>query len=446
MQQIEYKKSYQEYKEELDAELNKTAEGFVRIGYLLKVARDTDILKESGYQSVTEFAKEEYGIDKSQVSRFIHINDKFAEGGYSDRLQEQYQGFGYAKLTLMLQLPNAVNETLSPAYSKAEIQIIKEEVDAEHQVTNLERMMENVPMSTPQEEGSLLKSTIYKIGEDEPELYCAMAAVQSIRELQETMAPAGEKTYIVRIPGIGRLMLMLSDSSDVVAIVNIRTGEKESVSWEAMYSAWQQLLEGDGSQEHWEKTYCKEYPKKEPVAPVQQKKTTERSKKVVKSKPEKPGKGIKSESEPSVETEERKDSVSDNDVGITEKEERCKKQVVEESEDEDELLCDECKNASGLTGNPDLCANCGPNGRNYEKMIWPMETDSEKSEGKYEEQIKQLVISVHSVISLISESLCKKRNLDEYRKIKIQVNKLNDMLSQLIKYIDLTITEEENNE
>ena len=32
--------SYGEYKTQLDAELQKTAEGFVRIGYLLKVARE----------------------------------------------------------------------------------------------------------------------------------------------------------------------------------------------------------------------------------------------------------------------------------------------------------------------------------------------------------------------------------------------------------------------
>ena len=54
MEEITYQKTYQEYKAELDGELQKTAEGFVRIGYLLKVARDTDILAESGYATVTE--------------------------------------------------------------------------------------------------------------------------------------------------------------------------------------------------------------------------------------------------------------------------------------------------------------------------------------------------------------------------------------------------------
>ena len=43
MNEIVYSKTYTEYKRELDAELSKSAESFVRIGYLLKVARDTDI-------------------------------------------------------------------------------------------------------------------------------------------------------------------------------------------------------------------------------------------------------------------------------------------------------------------------------------------------------------------------------------------------------------------
>ena len=73
MEEIIYNKTYQEYKAELDAEMSGVAERFVKIGYLLKVARDTRILSQSRYTSVTEFAKAEYGIDASQVSRFISI-------------------------------------------------------------------------------------------------------------------------------------------------------------------------------------------------------------------------------------------------------------------------------------------------------------------------------------------------------------------------------------
>ena len=56
MENIIYQKTYQEYKQELDAVLTRTAEDFVQIGYLLKVARDTNILAESGYATVTDFA------------------------------------------------------------------------------------------------------------------------------------------------------------------------------------------------------------------------------------------------------------------------------------------------------------------------------------------------------------------------------------------------------
>lgn len=64
MEQIITYRSYQEYKQELDTELKKTAEGFVRIGYLLKVARDTNILAESGYKNVVDFAGQNMALTR----------------------------------------------------------------------------------------------------------------------------------------------------------------------------------------------------------------------------------------------------------------------------------------------------------------------------------------------------------------------------------------------
>ena len=111
--------------------LNRTVEDFVMTGYLLKQGRDSDILKDSGYSNVNEFAWAEYKLEATQVSRYIRINDRFSEGGYSPRLQEHYKGFGYAKLALMLTLPESVAEELTPTYSKSEIQAVKEEIESE---------------------------------------------------------------------------------------------------------------------------------------------------------------------------------------------------------------------------------------------------------------------------------------------------------------------------
>lgn len=206
--------TYEEFKTELDTELSKSAEGFVRIGYLLKLARDTDVLA-GRYSSVTEFAQAEYGIDKTTVSRWMRINDKFSEGGYSDQLLEQYRGFGYAKLSLMLQIPDAINETLTPAYSKADIQQIKDDVDTEKQVSDIEVMIDE--MEHPQTDDRLLAflKAIDMPDKWNDENYTAI----------ELLAPQGDGYVSARVPGVGKLGMTIMDGKDEVTLTNIRTGE-----------------------------------------------------------------------------------------------------------------------------------------------------------------------------------------------------------------------------
>lgn len=62
---------YGTYKIMLDMAMKQAIETFVVIGYLLKRARDTNILIGSSYKSVTEMALKEYGLQKDQVSRYI---------------------------------------------------------------------------------------------------------------------------------------------------------------------------------------------------------------------------------------------------------------------------------------------------------------------------------------------------------------------------------------
>lgn len=321
MEALVYRKNYQEYKSELDAELGRTAEGFVRIGYLLKVARDTDILRESPYENVVDFAKAEYGIDKTQVSRFIHINDRFSEGGYSDRLEEHYRGFGYAKLAIMLQLPDAVNDILTPSYSKSEIQMLKEEVDAEKSITDLEVMMEETPegmKAVPDE----LSRAVRQLGEDEPALYRGMhgAAAGGWQQdaVQGVMAPDGERTYSIRIAGAGRFLLSLKVTENTVTMVNVRSGEKQTYRWEDVTAAWKQIVNASlPAEQSWQETYGKEMPKEEcrttqdrKAAPVQPKKEA----KVVRAaKPKK-------EAEKTLQTTEREDAAVLEEQEVTEQE------------------------------------------------------------------------------------------------------------------------------
>lgn len=264
-----YEKGFAEWAGEIDNEVNKAAESFVKIGYLLKVARDTPILEGSGYENINDFAKKRYGMDKTQVSRFIHINDRFSEGGYSDRLQTEYKGFGHAKLTIMLQLPDVINEELSPNYSKSEIQAIKEEVEEENKITGIEVLLEGQD-KVQEELNSDIGKIIDQIGEDIPELFINIHNLlepnkeYDMKKAIEVMAPTGEKTYTARIRGVGRKMLILRDTENEAKIIDIRSNEKTTCTWKDIMDAWVIRMDPEmNAEENWEDVYGKEYQKEE---------------------------------------------------------------------------------------------------------------------------------------------------------------------------------------
>ena len=299
MEELTRVTTYQQYKQAMDTELRRTTEGFVRIGYLLKMARDTDILRESGYSSVVEFAQKEYNIDKTQVSRFIHINDRFSEGGYSDRLLEKYQDFGYAKLTIMLTLPDELNEVLTPDYSKAEIQTLKEEYDAEQKITDLEVMMEGQEPTQAAMDSTIAKA-LHQLFKDNPEKYVEVHKNigGGLVAVMEALAPSGNMIYNVRLQGIGRIAISLHEDSDTVDLVNLRDGELEKVPWMEVMETLQSMINTLQEPEfNWEQIYGEAFPAKQPekpeVAPVQQEKpaekpATRKESKVVKAKEPKP--------------------------------------------------------------------------------------------------------------------------------------------------------------
>lgn len=289
MEQVIGYRSYQEYKQELDTELKKTAEGFVRIGYLLKVARDTSILAESQYDNVVDFARAEYGLDKTQVSRFMNINDKFSEGGYAPELKAEYQGFGYAKLSIMLLLPEDVNNVLTPDYSKAEIQQIKDEVDEEKKTTDIEVMLEEKD-SVQQSFNTNLEKAVYQLGKDAPEVYkrlweSAVKNGESGKRFIENLIPDEKAMYIVRIPGAGRCMLSMKAEEDTVKLINIRdSSANETYTKQELEDALKKMLpDTDTWRNAWVSLYGEKLPaeKNAAVAPVQPKAAPRKESKVI---------------------------------------------------------------------------------------------------------------------------------------------------------------------
>ena len=279
---IKYQQSYKDFKAELDHEMHRAAQGFVRIGYLLRKARDTDILNDSPYGSVLEFAEKEYGLDKSQTSRFIAINERFGDPKDPEQLAEQYRPFGVKKLNMMLMLPDSLNEELTDDYTAAEIAEIKAEVTDEQKITPLEVMAEEQDHT----DLSMLARVLYKIGEDDPEMMMELMGTDYLSptmgellqaRLLEILAPAGQKMYMARVQGVGKMALVINGRR--ITLTNVREDTKEEYSPEdivnslgELYSrSWTSKTLPDTAKQMWELIYQREVPE---VAPVQPKKET----------------------------------------------------------------------------------------------------------------------------------------------------------------------------
>ena len=269
---------YTDFKGKLDTELKANAEGFVRIGYLLKVARDTNILSESGYKNVAEFAFAEYQLTKDIVSRYIAINDKYAENGYSDKLQSRYEGFGVAKLQEMLTLPDAIIEEIEPTLTKREIIDIKKEVAAEEAITPIEVAIEAADPKVMQEEKELTltqrvwkdiikslwdkynvkdkNSVLNRIITTEYPFVTDESFTKPLElALYELIAPSGTATLWARIPGVGRYMVTVKGLDEPVNMVNARDGSKINTSFADAVRDIADIFDGECTPKSWERVY-----------------------------------------------------------------------------------------------------------------------------------------------------------------------------------------------
>ncbi|MCI8409969.1 MAG: hypothetical protein HFJ09_11990 [Lachnospiraceae bacterium] len=271
--------NYNQFKNCFDNEIRKVADGFVKIGYLLKVARDTDILHESGYKSITEFAQAEYNMTKDVVSRYIAINDKYSENGYSEYLQERYQGYGIAKLAEMLTLPDAVIEAMNPQLTRKEIQEIKAEVRAEEAVTDIEVMLEE--KNTDISEMSEMQKVLYQYFKENRLDFIGMAAVikkeseDPTEETLDVLAPSGIAVKTIRIAGEGKFLLSFKGKDNDIELVNVRGNSSEKYKWQDFFNELTGIF-SEGSKDEWQQTYKESFAEKPPkeetkekVAPVQ---------------------------------------------------------------------------------------------------------------------------------------------------------------------------------
>lgn len=265
MEEIKTDYRYSEFKNMLDTEFKKVACGFIKIGYLLKIARDTSVLSESGYHSVAEFAQAEYGLSKDITSRYIAINDRYSAGGYSDEIDEKYRGYGVSKLAELLTLPDSIIDEISPSLTRREIQDLKSEIREEEKISDIEVMLEEHLQTAPVFE-CLTEEFIYYYLKGKPEIYEKLkaAARESYDAMLEILCPAGIGLITARIPKKGKYALSIKGTTEDLVIINLRSNEKDRVTWQQLSDSILLIANEHEYQEMYPEIY-----ETEEVAPVQ---------------------------------------------------------------------------------------------------------------------------------------------------------------------------------
>lgn len=113
-------------KDRLKQELLGVKRSFVRIGFALRKIEENRFYEQDGYKSVAEFAKSEYGLEATTVSRFMAINREYSIDGYSEHLRPEYAELGRSQLEEMLKLPEPDRQMIRPETARADIRELKQ--------------------------------------------------------------------------------------------------------------------------------------------------------------------------------------------------------------------------------------------------------------------------------------------------------------------------------
>lgn len=255
---------YRDYKNAVDNAIGSTVENFVLIGYLLRSARETpELLTGSGYEDYKHFASAEYGLEESQVSRFIAINERYGDGA---DLLPQYKGYGQSKLSEMLSLPVAVAEELPQTITRAEIRELKSEIKEELKTTDIEVAMERMQNQDIDIWEAFFTDWIKK----NPNEFVKMSDDGPEALLEKCSLTA-------RVPGEGKLLL--TENEETMTLTSLRSGEKWKCTLDEARAVIFKIARGEElpfpfSEANWEAITGEIFPK---IAPAQ--KTEEKTEK-----------------------------------------------------------------------------------------------------------------------------------------------------------------------
>lgn len=236
-------------KQKLRQELLGVKQSFVRIGYALRKIEDRRLYEQDGYKSIAEFAKAEYGLEPSTVSRFMSINREYSVDGYSQTLRPEFTDLGRSQLEEMLKLPESDRQMIQPETSREDIRELK-------------RFNKTVPETGVADDIEKLIEGFYK---DNLEALNTVFSnppfdESNIKGFVEIVNPGGNRSYKK-----GLFFLMLYENRVTFKKFG---GTPQNMTWWEFYQKTVDIFGSSAAgEETWQNYFGEETPKEDKVTP-----------------------------------------------------------------------------------------------------------------------------------------------------------------------------------
>lgn len=225
---------YIQSKNEIKQELGGMVKSFVRIGWQLTRIDKSQAFKHDGYNTISEFARTEYGMNPSGVSRFMKVYEKYSIPGDTPELKEQYREFKFNNLVEMLQLPEEDQQIFHPEDKREDIRELKD-----FNKENESNPMNLLDWKSAQSTEDKLHATIQEFFREKTGILNTLyssEAYQSgnIKEMAQIINPGDSMSYRK-----GTVFLMFHQEDITVKIFN---GEMRNISWDQFFTYTQEIF------------------------------------------------------------------------------------------------------------------------------------------------------------------------------------------------------------
>ena len=225
---------YIQCKTEIKENLTGIVKSFVRIGWQLTRINASKAYTMDGYSSIAEFAQAEYGMNRSGVSRFMNVYERYSLPGDTPELQERYKDFEFSQLSEMLQLTEEDQNLITADTKRADIRELKKfNKENEHNPEHL--------LNWKKGEGNKLYETIYEFFKSSKEtlndLFGSDAyRAGSLEQMVDIINPSGSRSFRK-----GTVFLMMHGIEKGIMVKQIPQGTR-TMPWSEFFNITQDLF------------------------------------------------------------------------------------------------------------------------------------------------------------------------------------------------------------